>query len=981
MGFFRRGTSGGTAVAVARAGRGDVEGRTQEIGRELLAESRAGAAGALSKKFWSNKLMGWALSDEQFKVQLFRFIDVYPALKTSAAVHEHLMEYLDQPGVKLPPGLAMGLKAGGLLKGALAGTIESQVTGMARQFIAGKDLADALPVIEDRWQAGVAFSVDLLGEACVSEEEAAHYRQLYMELIQKLAEEVKAWPTKDLLERDHLGPIQRANVSIKISALDASASIVDSAGTVRRLVQLLGPILQEAKQKNVLVNFDMEHHGLKDLTIDLFKQCVEIYDFPAGLALQTYLRSADADAAELVAWAKRIKKVVTVRLIKGAYWDYETIHAGMMGWKIPVWGKKYETDACFERVMAMLIREMPRRLEEGGIRLALGTHNTRSMAKAMALLEAANLPASALEFQALRGMADEMKGVLAGRGYRVREYMPIGEMIPGMAYLVRRLLENTSNEGWLRAGTAGEVPDEVLLASPEEAVAKAGVSSAEPARAEGFVNEPFRDFSDEAVREAFAKSVAGAAVPATTDGGAPDAERAIERAAAAFAGWRDRPVAERAAVLTRAAALLRRERDTLAGIMTKEAAKNWAEADGDVCEAVDFCEFYAAEARHLFAPERLRSLIGESNDEIAEPRGVTAVISPWNFPLAICMGMTVAALVTGNTVIVKPAEQTPGIAKRMCEILWEAGAPKDVLQFLPGVGEVVGAALVADARVGTIAFTGSREVGLAILRAANSRDPLKAIGSGVSPALPRVICELGGKNAVIVDSSADLDEAVLAVRQSAFGFGGQKCSAASRVIVMEDIHDLFVRRLVESARLLNVGDPTKPGTDIGPVIDAEAGTKIRRYIEIGKQEATLAFGHPATGEYNGKPLVGPHIFTGVVATHRLAQEEIFGPVLAVMKAKDFDEALAIANGTPYKLTGGLFSRTPTHIEKARREFRVGNLYLNRGITGALVGRQPFGGFGMSGGGTKAGGAHYLRHFVDLRAITENTMRRGFAPES
>jgi RHH-type proline utilization regulon transcriptional repressor/proline dehydrogenase/delta 1-pyrroline-5-carboxylate dehydrogenase len=338
--------------------------------------------------------------------------------------------------------------------------------------------------------------------------------------------------------------------------------------------------------------------------------------------------------------------------------------------------------------------------------------------------------------------------------------------------------------------------------------------------------------------------------------------------------------------------------------------------------------------------------------------------------------MTTAALVVGNTAVVKPSTQTRGIAWAMCEILWQAGVPTDVLQFLPGAGRAVGDLLVRDPRVALIAFTGSKEVGLGILRTAGETPEGQTF-------VKKVVCEMGGKNAIIVDESADLDEAVLGVRQSAFGYCGQKCSACSRAIVLAGVFDQFLGRLVESTRTLVVGDPADPGTDLGPVIDAGAARKIQEYIEIGKQEGRLELaGEVPEGlaERVGKPYVGPHIFSEIRPHHRLANEEVFGPVLAVMRAESFAEALAVANATAYKLTGGVFSRKPSHLAAARREFRVGNLYLNRGITGALVGRQPFGGFGLSGVGSKAGGPDYLWHFVEPRSATENTMRHGFAPE-
>jgi RHH-type proline utilization regulon transcriptional repressor/proline dehydrogenase/delta 1-pyrroline-5-carboxylate dehydrogenase len=588
----------------------------------------------------------------------------------------------------------------------------------------------------------------------------------------------------------------------------------------------------------------------------------------------------------------------------------------------------------------------------------------------------------------LHGMADELKQVVIDRRLRLREYVPVGEMIPGMAYLVRRLLENTSNESWLRAGFLENVSVDQLLSPPltssredpgiaqfeqapqrhELSVAVKGIADSKP-----FFTEPHHDWSDARQREHFAAAIRGASVPTiANDGTVGQAQEMLARAADAFPKWRGTDSRERAKVLIRAAAIMRSRRDELAGIMIKEAGKPWPEADGDVCEAIDFCEFYARESVPLFEPRRLGKFVGEFNEQWHQPRGVAVVISPWNFPLAICCGMTTAALVTGNAVIVKPAEQTPGIAKVMCDILWEAGAPRDVLQFIAAPGETVGAALVRDPRVALIAFTGSKAVGLDILQAAG-------VTPDNQPFVKKVICEMGGKNAIIVDASADLDEAVVGVRASAFGFAGQKCSACSRVVALESAHDTFLHRLIESTRSMVVGDPLDPATDVGPVIDHQAAQKIREYIEIGMREGKLEFASTVGGEIRGKPLIGPHIFSGIRPEHRLAQEEIFGPVLAVMKARDFDEALKIANGSSYKLTGGVFSRKPSHLERAKCGFRVGDLYLNRGITGALVGRQPFGGFGLSGVGSQAGGREYLLQFVEPRACSENTLRRGFAP--
>ncbi|MEC9373017.1 MAG: bifunctional proline dehydrogenase/L-glutamate gamma-semialdehyde dehydrogenase, partial [Planctomycetota bacterium] len=870
----------------------------------------------------------------------------------------------------------------------------------------------ALPGLKRLWDDDIAFSVDLLGEACVSDAEADMYRDKYLDLVANLPETVSSWKKNELLERDHLGPIPRTNVSVKVSALSAKDDPIDTEGAIRDIMSRLVPILELARDRGVFINFDMEQFSHKDLTIELFQRCCEKVDFHAGIAMQAYLRSGDEDARRVVDWAKRVGRQVTVRLVKGAYWDYETIHAEQQGWPTPVWSVKSESDACFERMTETFLDATPRTESEGGVKLALGSHNVRSIAACLEGMERRGLEKSSVELQMLHGMADQLKGAAVEMGLRVREYVPVGEMIPGMAYLVRRLLENTSNESWLRAGFLDGASTEQLLATPhrrvdastngevvatpDAAVAKGKdllsiaperhrLSPAVPGVGDGrpFFTESMRDFAKKEQRERFAQAVAAARVPAIQNDRTPeDAARAVATAHDYFPKWRDADPRERAAVLTRAAQIMRTRRDELSGVIIKENGKTWREADADVCEAIDFCEYYARLAVPLFERGRLGRFIGELDEVWHQPRGVAAIIAPWNFPLAICCGMTTAALVTGNTVVVKPAEQTAGIASIMADILWQAGAPREALHFLPAPGETTGAALVRDPRVALIAFTGSKAVGLDIVKAAG-------VTSEQQLHVKKVVCEMGGKNAIIVDASADLDEAVIGVRQSAFGFQGQKCSACSRVIVHESCYDLFLERLVESTKALVIGDPTKSGTDIGPVIDAESHRKITGYIEAAKKNlrCALAMEIPAEaatwGDATGvipRHYVGPHIFADVPPDHAIACEEIFGPVLAVMKARDFDEALKLANASPYKLTGGVFSRKPANLARAKREFRVGNLYLNRTITGALVGRQPFGGFGMSGVGSKAGGAEYLNQFVEPCASCENTMRRGFAPE-
>lgn len=988
------------------------------IGSDMLARARRHKAGLLSKSFYSDKLMDWSMRDHGFKVEMFRFVDTFPVLTTPEMVHEHLIDYLDQDHVTMPAGMDLGLKAGSLAKGLMTKTISGQIEGMGKKFIAGTDARSALPGLKKLWESGIAFSVDLLGEACVSDDEADAYKAKYLDLIENLPEDVGGWKPNERLERDHLGGIPRTNVSIKISSLSAKADPIDTAGAIDDLMTRLVPILESARDRGVFVNFDMEHFALKDLTLELFFRCCEAVDFQAGLAMQAYLKSGVADAQRVSEWAQRTGRIVTVRLVKGAYWDSETIHAEQEGWPCPVWNAKWQTDQCFEDMCKVFLDHCPvapeasgmgpTRLDSGsgGVKLALGSHNVRSVAAALAYSDSKGLPRAAVELQMLHGMADQLKHAAADMGLRIREYVPVGEMIPGMAYLVRRLLENTSNESWLKAGFLDEADEATLLARPapragqptaiddlyKMAAERHHLSDAHPLVGNGraFTTEPLRDFSRTDVRERFAKAVQAASVPTVANDRTPEqASEMVAKAEAAFPAWRDADPRKRAAVLVRAAQAMRERRDELSGIIIKENGKDWRNADGDVAEAIDFCEYYARQSVALFDRHRLGRFIGELDETWYQPRGVAVVISPWNFPLAIACGMTTAALVTGNTVILKPAEQTPAIARVCFDILDDAleaefgGEHKGAIHFCPAPGETTGAALVRDPLVSLLCFTGSKAVGLDIIKAA-----------GVTPDeqqhVKKVVCEMGGKNAIVVDSSADLDEAVLGVRLSAFGFQGQKCSAASRCIIVDpqgptgEHTQTFIRRLVASTNSLIIGDPTKPGTDVGPVIDEEAASNMRKHIETAKAEGLtleLAMDVPDGLEQSvGKPYIAPHIFSGVTPDKALARQEVFGPVLAIMHATSYDEALKIANNHPYKLTGGVFTRKPTHIEKAKRDFRVGNLYINRGITGALVARQPFGGFGMSGVGSKAGGVDYLLQFVEPRASCENTMRRGFAPE-
>lgn len=437
--------------------------------------------------------------------------------------------------------------------------------------------------------------------------------------------------------------------------------------------------------------------------------------------------------------------------------------------------------------------------------------------------------------------------------------------------------------------------------------------------------------------------------------------KAIEQADSYFAQWAATPAETRAAMAQKAAAIIRRRKMEFDAWLVVEAGKSWAEAEADVSEAIDFCEYYALLMLRLASPEELAQLPGERDQLRYLPLGVGVVIPPWNFPLAILTGMTVAALVTGNTVVIKPSSDTPTIAAKLVEVLDEAGFPPEAFTLMVGSGAEVGDLLVEHPRTRFISFTGSREVGLRINEKAAKTQKGQIW-------IKRVIAEMGGKDAIIVDEEADFDAAVEGVAVSAFGYQGQKCSACSRAIVSEKIYDRFVEKLAERVKQIKVGPSHELDNYMGPVINAKAKKTILNYIEIGKKEGRLIAGG-STAEGDGY-FLQPTVFADIDSQSQLFQEEIFGPVLAITKARDFDHALELANATEYGLTGAVYSRNPEKIRKAQDQFHVGNLYINRKCTGAMVGAHPFGGFNMSGTDSKAGGPDYLFWFVQAKSIAE-----------
>jgi RHH-type proline utilization regulon transcriptional repressor/proline dehydrogenase/delta 1-pyrroline-5-carboxylate dehydrogenase len=943
--------------------------------------------------------------DPEFRARLFRFVDAFPALTDDADIEAHLRDEFE--GAEVPSWFGAGLGIAEWVPGGThlsAAVARRTIDRMAQQFIIGTDPRETAEACGALWRRHTAATVDVLGEHTHSEAEADRYAARLHALVDALAGSSESWPVDDLLEADDLGKVPKASVSVKVTALAPSFTMLTAEQGLEQATSRLLPVLELASARNVSVWFDMESYDVKALTHVLFRQLLEradMQDLHAGIVVQTYLRDSANDLESLAEWAVGRRVPPGVRLVKGSYWDTETVKADAESWNAPVFERKPETDANFERTVAML------HSKHGTLRAAFGSHNLRSLAVAITEARRQGIPDNGYEIQLLYGMAEPVHDAMRRLGARLRVYAPMGELVPGMAYLVRRLLENTSNESFVRHHFAeGEALDELLVApdvvelpGPQALATRAATN---PLRPSQYRPEPLAEWRRPEVIDSVALAmgaefsrptrrvealVAGkslqtgrtfrsidpsdpeSVVADATECGAAEVEEALQVATRAAVRWGRVSVAERAAVLFGAADRMRKGRNELAALQVREAGKGWADADADVCEAIDYCEFYGRRMLELDAGGAVQSPPGEENRLFYRPRGVCAVVSPWNFPSAIPAGMTCAALVAGNAVVLKPAEQTPAVAAELVSALFEAGLPEDVLSFLPGFGPEVGAPLVEDPRVDLIAFTGSREVGLGIIEAAARRNDRRR-------SIVRVIAELGGKNAIVVDSDADLDEVVPAVISSAFGFAGQKCSAASRLICVESVHDAVVERVVEAARSLVIGPTRFAGSQLGPVIDAEAHARLEAAADRAGECGVVALRRtdvPERGYF-----VGPVVVSGVDPSSWLARDELFGPVLATFSVKDLESAVELANRTDYALTAGIFSRSPAHVRAVTGAMRAGNVYVNRSITGAVVGRQPFGGSGLSGVGSKAGGPDYLLQFCDPQVISENTVRQGFA---
>ena len=1014
-----------------------IEERTQELGRAMFDCMRRSEPTVLQKDWWQDRLLEQCMANEWFKVQSFRFVDALPMLSDDRELARHLKEYfvlperggnghggddaeaalreLDSPGAQWFIRWVSYWMNFGRLDSFWAQTAAraSRMSAllMARSFIAGSNVQEAERAIRRMRKRKQAFTIDVLGEAALSRPEGEAYQQVYMDLISELPRHAATWPKVPIVDEADGEPIPRVNVSVKLTSLHPGLDAIAPERAKQRAKELLRPLLRKAMEGGAHIHIDMEHYAIKDLTLDLCEELFmedEFRDYPHfGIVLQAYLKDGDQDAVRTIDYARRRGTPLWVRLVKGAYWDSETVWADQAHWPWPVWEQKWQSDACFERMTRRLLANHEH------VYTAFASHNIRSLAHAIALREFYEVPAAAFELQMLYGMGDPIKRAGLELGQRCRVYTPYGRLLAGMAYFIRRLLENTANESFLRH--TSDTPESELLWNPEDVGRRTPPPEPpvvmryefEEAIMEPFENVPNTDFTREPNREQMISGLARVraemgreitlviagervetgqwrdslnpsrpreVVAKIAQADEDTADRAVAAALEAFASWRRVSPHERAEHLLRLAEVMQDRRAELAALEAIECGKPWREADADVSEAVDYCRYYAQEMIRVAENIRQRDIPGETNEYYYAPRGVTAVISPWNFPLAIPAGMLAAAVVAGNTVVFKPASPAAAVGARLAEMCAEAGLPAGVVNYLPGAGSIVGEHLVQHPDVAMVAFTGSREVGCRVNQAAGDVILTR-------PGLKKIIAQMGGKNAIIVDSDADLDEAIKGVMQSAFAYAGQKCSAASRVIVLDAAHDRFVERLVETARSASIGPADEPTTSLPPVIDQAAFESVRKYIEIGRQEArcVLEVDASAQVEEHGGYYIGPVIFDDVPPQARIARDEIFGPVLSVIRAKTIDEAIETFNSTEYALTGGIYSRSPASIERARAECECGNLYINRKITGSLVDLQPFGGFKLSGIGSAAGGPDYLIQFCEPRTITENTLRRGFAP--
>ncbi len=860
------------------------------------------------------------------------------------------------------------------------GAIRQAMKIMAEQFIVGETIASAVERAGPREALGYRFSYDMLGEAARTAADAERYFTAYAAAIDAVARAAGPAATVEA----------RPGVSIKLSALHPRYEVAQARRVFGELAPRLEALAGQAAQSGIPVTIDAEESERLELSLELFERLARLPGLAGwnglGLAVQAYQKRALYVCDWLVALAEDTGRRLMVRLVKGAYWDTEIKAAQVLGLDdYPVFTRKAATDASYIACAQALFGAGER------IYPQFATHNSHSVA---VVLECA-LARRDFEFQKLQGMGDALYDALLPEvGVPCRVYAPVGGHRDLLAYLVRRLLENGANSSFVHQVGDPAVPLARLVADPLDALP-------EPFAPHPRVPQPRRmltdrlnsrgvDLSDRAVlarltrRIAVDRSAASAgsgegmreitepadrrrSVGAVREASEREVDAAVREAAAAWRAWDATPAGERARALERAAELLEERTDELVSLCVREAGKTLPDAVAEVREAADFCRYYAVRGRAEFgAPLPLPGPTGEANRLELAGRGVFACISPWNFPLAIFTGQVSAALMAGNAVVAKPAEQTPLIAQAAVALLHEAGVPRAALQLVAGTGEAAGAPLVRHRLVAGVAFTGAYETARAINRALAERD---------GPIVP-LVAETGGQNAMVVDSSALPEQVVADTLASAFQTAGQRCSAMRLLIVQEDAGPRLLEMLAGALAELRVGDPAEPETDVGPVIDDEAKRMLEAHVARLRADGRLiAEARLPEGAARGS-FVAPIAFEIPLAA--LPQREVFGPVLHVIRyrADALEETLDALAATGYGLTLGIHSRIERFVERVRSRVRVGNTYVNRNMIGAVVGVQPFGGEGLSGTGPKAGGPHYLQRFAIERTLTVNTAAGG-----
>jgi len=865
---------------------------------------------------------------------------------------------------------------------------------MGRQFVMGRTIGEALARAEADERRGYRHSFDMLGEAARTAEDAVRYFAAYRSAIEALG----AWCRTP--ERSRLSLFERPSVSVKLSALHPRYELAKAVRVMAELSPRLLELAEAARVQGIGVTVDAEESERLDLSLDIIES---VFRNPAlegwegfGLAVQAYQKRARPLLDWLIALARSGRRRIPVRLVKGAYWDSEIKRGqekGLPGY--PVFTRKAATDASYIACAKAMLAA------PGAIYPQLATHNAHTVA---AVLELAD---TEFEFQRLHGMGESLYEPLLEKrpGVRCRIYAPVGSHEDLLPYLVRRLLENGANTSFVNRLSDLSAPIETIVADPVEALEKARFkphaqiplpehlfgpgrrNSAGLELADRATLLPLADAMEAALRESWhaAPLVGGRELerPARTVCDPADRRRVVGRvcdaddaaleaaasnAAQAAPAWDAVPAEERARLLEQAADLLEARRAVFMALAVREAGKTIPDALAEVREATDFLRYYAHRARGEFGVdgEHLAGPTGEDNRLRLHGRGVFACISPWNFPLAIFLGQASAALAAGNAVIAKPAEQTPLIAAAALRVLHEAGVPPEVAQLLPGPGETVGARLIVDPRISGVVFTGSTEVARLIAQALAARP---------GPILP-LIAETGGQNAMIVDSSALPEQVVQDVVASAFGSAGQRCSCLRVLFVQDDVAERILRMLAGAMAELKVGDPALLDTDIGPVIDGEAKAMLERHVaRMATEGRTLAVA-PLSGETQYGTFVAPRAVE-IEGLARL-EREVFGPILHIVRYSSdrLDKVIDDINATGYGLTLGIHSRIEGVVEHLAARARVGNIYVNRNMIGAVVGVQPFGGEGLSGTGPKAGGPHYLARFGIERVVSINTAATG-----